>query len=473
MIDLQKNQLLFLLLLCPWFLFSQVLDLYNQQCAGCHASDLKGTPAGSSLLESPLKYGDSHFALSKSIELGIKGTPMIGWGELLKKDQIDSLADFILKKRAQKPQKIQEASPQIIMTKEYKIKIEIILPDGMTHPWGIDFINENTAYITGHKGELYRMTNGKLDDVPIKNLPEVFAYDMVGGMMDIILDPNHPKNGWIYLSYSYTPTGTKDPYAPGMTKIVRGKIKNNRWVEQQTLFEAADSIFVKGGKRWGSRFLFDRKGYLYFSIGDMQQSVQSGNNPQLKHRAEGKVFRIYPDGSIPIDNPYGNDNTALKGIYAWGTRNVQGIAQHPKKDIIYFTDHGPRGGDEINLLQNGANYGWPIISYGVNYNKSIITPYTEKEGMEQPIRYYDPSIAICAAEFVIGDLFKKWENDLLVTALKYQEIRRLKVDGKNILEEEIIMKGMGRVRDVKIGPDQAIWVLTNAPDQLLRITPIE
>lgn len=473
MIDQLKNKLLYVVIISPLVLFSQALDIYNQQCAGCHATDLKGTSSGSSLINTKLKYGDSRFAIFKSIEHGIKGTQMIGWGELLRKDQIDSLTDFIIKKRSKKLQKDQHHQSQILITKDYKIKIEKIITSGMTHPWGMDFVNKNTAYITGHKGELYRMNNGKLNNVQIINLPEVYAYDMVGGLMDIILDPNHHKNGWIYLSYSHTPTGTKDPYAPGMTKIVRGKVNNNNWVEQETLFEVPDSILVKGGKRWGSRFLFDRKGYLYFTIGDMQQSVQSGKNPQLKYRAEGKVFRIYPNGSIPNDNPYSDDTMALKGIYAWGTRNVQGIAQHPHKDIIYFTDHGPRGGDEINILQGGANYGWPIISYGVNYDKTIITPYTEKVGMEQPIRYYNPSIAICAAEFVVGNLFKKWENNLLVTALKYQEIRRLKVSGKNIIEEEVLLKGMGRVRDVKLGPDEAIWVLTNSPDQLLRITPIK
>jgi glucose/arabinose dehydrogenase len=296
---------------------------------------------------------------------------------------------------------------------------------------------------------------------------------MYGGMMDLALDPEYSKNGWVYFAFSHTPTGTTDKNAPGMTKVVRGKIKDNQWVEQETLFEAPDSILVEGGMRWGSRLLFDREGYLYFSVGDMQQAIQSGNNPQLPYRAEGKIFRIHPDGSIPEDNPLFGQDSTLQGIYAWGTRNVQGIAQHPVTGEIYFTDHGPKGGDEVNRLKKGGNYGWPVITYGVNYDGSTITHLTREEGMEQPLTYWDPSIAVCAAQFVTGNKYPKWQNNLLVTALKDEEIRRLVVDGDQILGQEVILKGHGRVRDVKIGPDGDIYVLTNSPDALLRITPID
>lgn len=467
-----RLKVLFILFLFPCFVISQVSEIYSKKCSGCHGMDLSGTPAGSSLLESNLRYGNSQFALSKVIENGVEGSQMIGWKGLLKKSEIDSLSEYILTFRKQVPNHKVNWKSDIILTNDYKLKIEKVIGTGINHPWGIDFVDDQLAFISGNRGELYQIVDGKLDDSKIKNLPEVYAYDMVGGMMDIILDPNYTSNGWIYLSFSHTPTGTKDPNAPGMTKIVRGKVKNNHWVDEETLFEASDSILVKGGKRWGSRFLFDRKGLLYFTIGDMQQSIQYGNNPQLAYRAEGKIFRINPDGSIPRDNPLRSKKNVLPSVFAWGTRNVQGLAQHPTKDMIYFTDHGPRGGDEINILKKGANYGWPIITYGLNYNKTVISPLTEKEGMEQPIHYYDPSIAICAAEFVTGELFKKWNNDLLITALKEQELRRIRLIDNRIIEEEILLKGFGRVRDVKIGPNGALWVLTNKPDQLLKLTPM-
>ncbi|SDA92972.1 Glucose/arabinose dehydrogenase, beta-propeller fold, partial [Algoriphagus alkaliphilus] len=311
------------------------------------------------------------------------------------------------------------------------------------------------------------------DPKRVTGIPFIYGTDLVGGMMDLALDPNYSENGWIYFAYSHNPKNTADRTSPAMTKLVRGKIKDYQWVEQETLFEAPDSILVSGGTRWGSRLLFDTDGFLYFTTGDMQQSIAEGLNPQLPSRAEGKIFRIYPDGSIPKDNPYYGQEGTMQGIYAVGTRNVQGLAQHPITGAIYFTDHGPKGGDEVNLLKNGGNYGWPVITYGVNYNDSPITSHRSKEGMEQPLIYYDPSIAICAAEFIYGNMFPKWTNNLLITALKDQEIRRLVIEGDKVLSQEVIIKGIGRVRDVKIGPDGALYVLTNSPDALLRVTPMK
>jgi glucose/arabinose dehydrogenase len=223
--------------------------------------------------------------------------------------------------------------------------------------------------------------------------------------------------------------------------------------------------------RWGSRLLFDKQGYLYFTIGDMQQSIQSGNNPQLPWRPEGKIYRINSDGTIPSDNPYYQHRDALQAAYAWGTRNVQGLAQDPLTGKIFFTDHGPQGGDELNILKKAGNYGWPVITYGVNYDGSVISDQTHKEGMEQPLTYWTPSIAVCAAEFVTGHRFPKWQNNLLVTALKFEELRSMAVNGAHVTEQEILLKGYGRVRDVKVGPDGALYVLTNSPDALLRIIP--
>lgn len=450
------------------------LQLYQTYCQGCHGADLKGTPAGLSLLTPNLKHGNDKTAIAKAIAQGIPNTTMIGWSNALKTEDIDALTGDILAARktpvaASAPGPAKEF--QTVATQDYSLNVEKVVTDGLVVPWGIEFVDANRALVTGNRGELYWIVNGKLDPKKITGLPHVFAFDMYGGMMDLALDPKYSENGWIYFAFSHTPTGTVDRNAPGMTKVVRGKIKDYQWVEQQTLFEAPDSILVEGGMRWGSRLLFDKEGYLYFTIGDMQQIIQSGSNPQLPYRAEGKIFRMHPDGTIPKDNPYFGKAGTLQGIYAWGTRNVQGLAQHPVTGEIYFTDHGPRGGDEVNLLKKGGNYGWPVITYGVNYDGSPVSALKEKEGMEQPITYYDPSIAVCAAEFVKGNKFPKWQNNLLITALKDQEIRRLVVNGGKLVSQEVILKGMGRVRDVKFGPDGSLYVLTNSPDALLRITP--
>jgi len=445
--------------------------VYKTYCAGCHSANLKGTPAGSNLLAENLKQGNDKAAISQSISKGIAGTSMISWSNALSQADLNAVADYIMNAR-KSPQAVKESGKTLTSsTQDYTLKIEKLVTDGLVSPWGIEFVDAHRALISGNKGALYWVVDGKLDPKKVAGLPFIYGTDLVGGMMDLALDPNYSENGWIYFAFSHNPKNTADKTSPAMTKVVRGQLKDYQWVEQETLFEAPDSLLIVGGTRWGSRLLFDKEGFLYFTTGDMQQSIAEGLNPQLPSRAEGKIFRIYPDGSIPKDNPYYGKEGTLQGIYAVGTRNVQGLAQHPITGEIYFTDHGPKGGDEVNRLKKGGNYGWPVITYGVNYNDSPITSQTAKEGMEQPLTYYDPSIAICAAEFVTGDLFSKWKNQLLVTALKDQEIRRLVIEGDQVLSQEVILKGMGRVRDVKIGPDGALYVLTNGPDALLRITP--
>ncbi len=445
--------------------------IYQIYCMGCHGAHLTGTPAGSSLLVESLRHGNGRDGILNVIREGISNTTMVAWENDLNEAELHALTDYILEARVSQGARQTNEKLITVATQDYTLKIEKLVTEGMELPWALEFVDENRALVTGNKGQLYWIVNGELDPKKIRGLPFVYGSDMFGGMMDLALDPNYEKNGWVYFAYSHNPRQTIDQTSPAMTKLVRGRINHYQWEDEQPIFEATDSILVSGGMRWGSRLLFDKEGFLYFTIGDMQQSIQSGNNPQLPHRAEGKIFRFHPDGGVPKDNPFFGKEGKLPGIYAWGTRNVQGLAQHPETGELFFTDHGPKGGDELNLLKKAGNYGWPEITYGVNYDGSTITDQTHKEGMEQPITYWTPSIAICAAEFVTGDLFSKWKHNLLVTALKDQEIRRLVLKGEEVLSQEVILKGMGRVRDVKVGPDGALYVLTNSPDALLRVSP--
>jgi len=248
---------------------------------------------------------------------------------------------------------------------------------------------------------------------------------------------------------------------------VRGKIKGHQWTDEQTLFEVPDSLKVTGGNRWGARLMFDKNGFLFFSIGDMARAKDSQN----PGKPSGKVFRIHTDGSIPKDNPFVGKKGALPALFTIGNRNVQGIAQHPVTGEIWATEHGPMGGDELNILKKGANYGWPVITYGVDYDGSVVSKDTTNEGMEQPVVQWTPSIAVCAAEFITSRLFPMWKNNLLVSALSFEEIRRLVIENNKVIEQELILKGVGRVRDLKTGPDGALYVLLNDPDMVLRISP--
>jgi aldose sugar dehydrogenase len=441
-------------------------QVYGNYCGGCHGAQLQGSSA-SPLIKKTWKHGGDRNSILKSIRNGIPGTEMAKWEGTLSAGEIEAVTNYVLKAQVGPLAKTETKKPLTVNTQLYKLKIEKVFTQGIKTPWGIEFIDANHALITGKMGELRWLVKDKLDTGKIIGIPKTYAFDLVGGLMDLAIDPDYKKNGWVYLAFSHNSANTTNKNAAGMTKIVRGKVRGHQWVGEQVLFEAHDSLKVKGGTRWGCRFLFDKQGYLYFTIGDMNRADDS----QILTRPSGKVYRINSDGSIPIDNPlYGKENY-LSAIYSWGNRNVQGLAQHPVTGVIYASEHGPKGGDELNILKNGANYGWPVITYGVDYSGSIISNDTVREGMEQPITYWTPSIAVGAIEFVTGNRFTRWQNNLIVTALAFEQIRRLVIDGDRVIEQEILLKGYGRVRDVKMGPDGALYVLTNEPDALLRITP--
>lgn len=440
-------------------------EVYRTYCAGCHGAQLQGG-SGGTLIKTDWTYGRGKGAMIRNIRFGIPGTEMAAWGNVLSDEQIRAVADYVVEAQSVPPN-AQRPIPTELTTEKYSLEVEELVSEGLNTPWGIAFVNEQRVLISERDGNLRWLVNGQLVSQPIQGLPSTHTESTTGGYMDIILDPAYEENGWVYLAYSHTNQDMTDPQAPALTKIVRGKIEDNQWINQQTLFEVPDSLMVVEGNRWGCRFLFDDAGYLYFTIGDMAQAMDS----QDPTKATGKVFRINPDGSIPKDNPFVNEPGALGAVYSLGNRNVQGLAQHPETGEIWMTDHGPMGGDELNILKKGTNYGWPVITYGVDYSGEIVSTKTEQEGMEQPITYWTPSIAVCPAEFVDSPQFLAWENNLLVGALAYEELRRLVVDGDQVVQQEMILKGVGRVRDIAFGSDGALYVLLNNPDKVLKITP--
>ncbi|MBT32560.1 MAG: glucose sorbosone dehydrogenase [Thalassobius sp.] len=443
--------------------------LYINYCAGCHGTNLEGTTSAASLLKPEWKSGENEVQIEETIKNGVANTTMIAWSSVLNDEQITSITQFILASQNSNNTANTSNHFDLIDSKKYNLKVEKLVTENLRTPWGIEFINADTALISEKHGSLKWLINGKVSSQTITGLPQTHTKSSTGGFMDIAFDPEYKENGWIYLAYSHTNGDNNDAKALALTKIVRGKIINNAWTHQQTLFEVPDSLMVVRGNRWGCRFLFDKDGYLFFSIGDMGKAMDS----QDLGKATGKVFRINRDGSIPEDNPFINEAGALKAIYSIGNRNVQGISQHPQTGEIWATEHGPRGGDELNIIRKGANYGWPVITYGINYDGSQITDKTEQEGMEQPIVYWTPSIAACPTEFVESPLFSAWENNLLVGALAFQELRRLVIEGDKVTEQELLFKGKGRIRDIKFGKDGALYILTNDPDGILKITPEE
>ncbi len=345
---------------------------------------------------------------------------------------------------------------------ENTLNLEVWI-DGLKTPWALDFIGDGEALITEKSGKLWRVVDGKLASASVTGTPKVLDRGQ-GGLLDVAVDPDFTENGWIYLTFSH-PLAS-DP-KKAMTKLVRGKIIDNVWSGEQVLFEAKPEHYVKSGVHFGSRITFDDKGHVFFSIGergkkDMAQDITLPN---------GKVHRLMRDGSVPKDNPFVDNTRAYPSIFSYGNRNPQGLVY--VDGTLWETEHGPRGGDELNIIKAGKNYGWPKISYGRNYSRTELTPYTHLLDMEQPESMWKPSIAACGLDVYRGGLFKGWDGYLLAGALKYKELRLIKVENGAYISEQILLKGRGRVRDVTTGPDGAIYVVLNGPGQILRLTPKE
>jgi len=321
-----------------------------------------------------------------------------------------------------------------------------VIVAGLNIPWGFTFLPDGSMLINEKAGELIHFKNGK--KISITGLPEIYVRGQ-GGLMDIVLHPDYKETGWIYFSYASS-DGDKNG---GNTTIARAKLKGKNLVDFEVLYKATPN--TKRGQHFGSRLVFDKNGYLFFSIGDR------GNrdvNPQDITRDCGKIYRISDDGSIPIDNPFVDTNKAKKAIYSYGHRNPQGMALHPTTKEIWTHEHGPKGGDEINIIKAGKNYGWPVISYGVNYSGSKFTEITEKEGMEQPLHYWDPSIAPSGMAFINSNKYGDWKGNLLIGSLKFQYLDMCIMKGNKVIKEERLLDGLGRVRSIEQGPDGFIYV---------------
>jgi glucose/arabinose dehydrogenase len=439
--------------------------LYQQYCATCHGGKLQGGNA-QSLIDGVWKYGSSDSQIFRNIKFGLSHLGMPSFQSTLSDERIREIIAY-LKAEQEKQAATPSRSEYRLETQEYIIRAENWVT-GLEIPWAIDFTETRQALITERPGRLRIIRNGQLHPEPIANTPQVLHQGQ-GGLMDVAVDPEFSQNGWIYLSYSHVLKEKQgEEEAPAMTRIVRGRLRDYTWTDEQVIYEAAAEHYRETRHHYGSRIVFDKKGYLYFSIGDRGERQHA----QDLGRPNGKIHRIHRDGTIPADNPFVNTPGALPSVFAYGTRNPQGLAVHPLTDVLWETEHGPMGGDELNRIKSGRNYGWPEITYGLNYDGTVISEFTKKAGMELPVLYWRPSTAVCGMEFYRGDLFPKWENDLLVAALKYEDVRLLDVEDGRVLHQEVILKNHGRVRDVCSGPDGAIYVVLNKPDKVMRLVPV-
>jgi glucose/arabinose dehydrogenase len=322
---------------------------------------------------------------------------------------------------------------------------EMVVPD-LQIAWGMAFLPDGSILITEKRGELILFKNGKKHQV--QGAPEVY-YSGQGGFMDVSLDPDYDSNGWIYFTYA----SSEGEGNGGNTALMRAKLENNQLTNKKVLYKASPN--TTRGQHFGSRISFDEQGYLYFSAGERGDR---DNNPQDITRDNGKVYRLNRDGSIPADNPFVGKPNAKEAIFSYGHRNPQGMIFNPETGEIWVHEHGPQGGDEINVVKKAANYGWPVVTYGENYDGTPITNQTSGPEFEDPIYYWLPSIAPSGFAFVTSDKYPDLKGDVLAGSLKFQYLEHLSLNGKTVTARERLLKGIGRVRDVVQAPDGFIYI---------------
>ena len=442
-------------------------EIYRMHCAACHGASFEGGQGGS-LVDGEWKHGSSDEDITRSIAKGKPEFGMIPWEGVLTPEQIRGLVIFLREKEKQALVKGVEfpvpAADKVVKTKLHDYRIETLVSEGLKNPWAIAFLPDGRKLVTEKSGRLCIVSaDGKLDPVAIEGLPEVIEHGQ-GGLLEVALHPDFSKNGWVYLGLS---DGTRgDGGVICITAVVRGRIKDHRWTDQEWIYRPDEKFRSSSGVHFGTRFVF-ADGYIYFVIGERGGMMEA----QDLSRPSGKVFRLHDDGRVPADNPFVANKEAIAGIWSYGHRNPQGLAMDPRDGSLYDTEHGPRGGDELNLILPGRNYGWPVVTYGMNYDGTPMVANTEKEGIERPLTYWVPSIAVSGLDFYAGEKFPKWKNDLLAGALAQQEVRRIRIVDRKVVEQEIILKNIGRVRDVAAGPDGLVYVVLNQPDRIVRLLP--
>ena len=345
-----------------------------------------------------------------------------------------------------------------------KVRFRVVpLVSGLVHPWSLVFLPDGDLLITERPGRLRVVRHGRLLEEPIAGVP-VVASTGQGGLLDVVLHPNFATNRLLCLAYSRR-------YSDGNgTAIICSKLVGDRLVNSRVIFAAEPSL--RGGKHFGCRLVFDVNGNLYATLGD--RGIRALAQALSSH--PGSVIRIELSGDVLADNPFVHRENAQPEIFAYGNRNPQGLAWQPQTGVLWMHEHGPRGGDELNQVIAGTNYGWPVISYGKEYwSRKAVGEGTHKIGMAQPVHYWVPSIAPSGMAFYSGSRFPQWQGNLFIGSLKFGELVRLEINASQVIHEERLLNGdFGRIRDVRLGPDELIYLLTDSPNgQLLRLEPIE
>lgn len=428
---------------------------YQNYCSSCHGEKMDA------FTDRDWKHGKALPDLIKGITKGYDNEGMPAFEKTFSKTEIEALADYILNGIKNRAAYDFDSEPKTNIYKSDKLTVKLdTIATGLVVPWGMAFLPDGSLLVTERGGKLYQVKDRKNNE--IKGVPDVMAQGQ-GGLMDIVLHPDHEKNRLVYFSYS-KPKGNQ-----ATTAVMQAKLEGNKLVDQKIIFEALP--YASTRHHYGSRLVFDKNNYLFISVGERGDERQ---NPQSLDNALGKIHRINADGSIPSDNPFKDKSGKPTSLYCYGNRNPQGMAINPSTGELWETEHGPRGGDEINIITPSVNYGWPVTSYGINYNGTTITDKTTAPGIQEPLLYWLPSIAPSGTAFVAGDRYKPWRGALLVGSLRFKYLNLCYLDGHKITGQEKLLKNIGRLRDVRMAPDGYIYVaVEDKKGSVFRLVPVD
>ena len=434
-------------------------EAYTQWCSSCHGAE------GQNFVDRDWKLGSTADAVRRVIEEGNELLGMPAYGSTLSASEIDSIAVFVLEQAASK-RGFKPASPELIESSDLTLCVNTIV-NGLETPWGMDFVNDTTLLITEREGRLWKLEAGRLD--AIEGLPNDIHVKGQGGLLDVMhWRDNDAGKEWVFLTYSKDRPGDSGQSA---TALIRAP-----WSAETERIEAWEELFVatpyeKTHHHYGSRVEIGGDGKLYLTCGERGRRDV---HPQTLTTSPGKVHRFNPDGSIPEDNPFVNQPNAVPSIWSWGHRNPQGMFCHPETGTIWTHEHGPKGGDEINIPEPGNNYGWPKITFGRNYIGTIITKDTAMVGMEQPLYYWLPSIGACGMDVVYGDSWPaSWQNNLLVGSLSFEYLERLQLEGNRVVDRERLLEGAGRIRDIARNSKGEVFVAIEGAGTVVHLEPME
>jgi aldose sugar dehydrogenase len=346
----------------------------------------------------------------------------------------------------------------------------VTVAEGLVQPWSLAFLPGGDMLVTERPGRLRIIRNGKLMPQAVEGLPPIFTGNNQAGLLEVMPHPDFASNRMLYFTYSKPLDGKAST-----TALARGRFENDRLTDVQQLFESVS----RGNGHFGGKIAFDKNGFLFLTLGDRQVPPEGNleaHPAQDLSNHHGKVIRLHDDGRVPADNPFVKQPGAKPEIWSYGHRNVQGIAIHPETGDVWANEHGPQGGDEVNLILPGRNYGWPVIGFGVNYTTGLaIHSGTHRKGMEQPLHIWVPSIGISGMVFYTGDKFPQWRGNMFVGGMNGQQLARLTLNGQRIISKETMLQQMGRIRDVRQGPDGFIYLVVDdrdgKPTPIYRLEP--